>query len=158
MTTLPDFEHDAREALLNNAENALYAEPDNLAFRFLRSANENFREYASRHDYDIDAIPDSGQVTDTQRSNRGVSATVEWPHRLTALFEFGVTPHVIEGNPRLAFSWPSPPSGTRPQGAPSFVSTDKVNWGSVTGGIPESRSIRGALQLLRLQLEGEVSL
>ena len=55
------------------------------------------------------------------------------------------------GNPTLAFGWESPPEGTRPPGAPSYVVTDEVNWGSVTGGIDEARAIRDMLIDLRRQ-------
>lgn len=156
MTTLPDFEDDARDAILDKMEDELYAGPDNIAFRYLRAANQNFEEYASRHGYDIGAIPASGRVENTSRTNQTVSATIRWSHYLTLLFEYGVDPHTITGD--LAFAWPSPPEGTRPEGAPSYVETDSVNWGSVTGGIPESRSIRGARSFIRLELEGEVTL
>ncbi len=154
MTELADFEDDAREALLDKAEEALYAGPDNIMFQLLRAANRNWDDYAGRNDYDIGDIPASGRVTETARGPRSVSATLEWEHELTALFEFGVSPHKIEGNPLLSFAWPSPPEGTRPQGAPGYVETESVNWGSVTGGIPESRAIRGALNRLRFEMQG----
>lgn len=158
MTALDGFEDNLRESVMEDAEANLYAGRNNLAYQFLRAANQNFREYASRQGYDIGGIPDSGRVTGTSRSSRSVSATIEWTHGLTALFEYGVEPHTIEGNPLLSFYWDSPPEGTRPSGAPSYVETQSVNWGSVTGGIPEARAIRDALTFLELQTEGSVTL
>lgn len=165
MATLPDFENDARDALLDKAENALYAEPDNITYQFLRCANNNFEEYANRHDYDIHDIPASGHVTDTTRTTNSVSSTVLWDHPLTGIYEYGAQPHTIEGNPILSFVWSDPPQWVKekfPQGRDAsgrFVSGWRVYFSSVNHpGVPESRSIRGALQLLRLQLEGRVSL
>lgn len=155
MTTLEsDFEQELTDALLSDAADELYAEPNNLAFQFLETANQNFEDYADRNDYDIGGIPDSGRVTATSRGENSVSATVEWTHPLSALYEFGVSPHTITGD--LAFPWEGPPEGTRPEGAPAFVQTDSVNWGSVTGGIPESRAIRNALQYWELIVGGEI--
>ena len=64
----------------------------------------------------------------------------------------------MEGSPLLAFVWESPPQGTRPSGAPQFVETQSVNWGSVTGGIEEARAIRGALDYIRFREQGSVTL
>lgn len=157
MTSLPDFERDAREAMVDTAENALYAERDNLAFALLQAINQNFEDYAATQGYDLDSIIESGQVTDTQRTRRGARATLRWGS-LSALFEFGVDPHTITGNPTLAFQWPAPPEGTRPEGAPGYVVADEVEWGSVTGGIPESRAVRGALNQLRFERSGSIRL
>jgi hypothetical protein len=114
-------------------------------------AEEQFRAYAGRNDYDIEHIWQDVDGPEVTRSRDGVTAYVQWPG-LTALFEFGVDPHTIEGDPVLAFYWQGPPEGTRPSGAPSYVVTDSVNWGSVTGGIPEARAIRHALDVTRQDL------
>ena len=154
MTTLDrGIEDDLREAVMDEAEDALYAERDNLAFRFLQLVNSNIDDYAAANDYDLDSIKESGRVTDTSRGRDRVSATLEWGG-LSGLFEFGVSPHTIDGNPLLSFKWESPPEGTRPAGAPAFVQTEQVNWGSVTGGIPPGRFIRGALNTVRFDAQG----
>lgn len=158
MTTLSGFESNLQDSLTDDMEAGLYAEPDNLAYQLLRAANQNFEEYASRQGYDIGGIPQSGKVTSTSRSRGSVSATIEWTHGLTALYEYGVSPFTMHGSPILSFYWDSPPEGTRPEGAPAFVNTTEVNWGSVTGGIPEARAIRGALNYIRLQGEGSTTL
>jgi hypothetical protein len=146
-----DFEDKLTEALLDTAETQL----EEAAEQLKRVAEENFKDYAARNGYDIEHIWQDAAVTNVERSPGSVSVRVEWPE-LTALFEFGVGPHIIRGSP-LAFEWQGPPEGTRPPGAPKFVQTDKVNWGSVTGGIDESRAIRSALDVVRVNLGGTVT-
>lgn len=152
MTTLRDFGRKAEQALLEKAEP--YAEA--LGERLKDAAEENFKEYASRNGYDIDHIWREATLSVTRRGNE-YHIEVQWPG-LTAIYEFGVDPFVLEGSPTLSFSWDSPPQGTRPPGAPSYVVADKVNWGSVTGGIEEARAIRGALDFIRFQEQGEITL
>lgn len=152
MTTLDaSFEADLRDALLTEAEQRLETAGEQLR----RVAREEFEAYAARNDYDIDHVWTDAEGPTVERTSEAVTATVRWPG-LTALFEFGVDPHTIEGSP-LAFEWAAPPEGTRPSGAPQFVETDSVNWGSVTGGIPEARAIRTALDVVRLDLGGTVT-
>jgi len=145
MTTLSGFEEAAKQALLDEAESQMPAWVDRLT----AITELNWRQYASRKGYSIEHIWED-RTTSTRRTPNSVQATVRWP--FSALFEYGVSPHVIEGNPTLAFWWESPPEGTRPPGAPSFVVADSVNWGSVTGGIDGSRAIRDGL----LQWRGEL--
>ena len=153
MTTLEsDFESDLRDHLLDEAEGALYDDRDNLAFQFLKLVNQNWEDYMRSTGYALEHIPESGRVIDTERRQNSVSATLEWSG-LTSLFEWGVSPHAIQGNP-LAFDWPAPPEGTRPEGAPSYIVANQVNWGSVTGGIPAARAIRGALNQIRFRAQG----
>ena len=150
MTTIDGFEDALREELLDAAEDAVAEHRDDLA----QESGDRFDAYANRHGYDLDYLPRGIETSRVTRRGNRVSATVSWPWG-TALWEYGVEPHVIEGNPTLAFSWDAPPSGTRPPGAPSFVKTDSVNWGSVTGGIPEARAIRTALQVVGRAMRGE---
>lgn len=147
MTALDGFEDALRDDLLDQAEGRVADELDRLA----DEAETNFRRYASANDYDIDHIWEDAVVGAVQRRANSVSARVEWPS-LTNLFEYGVGPHIIEGNPLLAFAWAAPPEGTRPPGAPSFVVAESVNWGSVTGGIDEARAIRDAREGVRQSL------
>lgn len=141
----PDqFENDLRDALIDDAEDALYNGPNNLAFQLLQDAETNFQNYANAHDYDIEHIWQDAKVTDARRTARGASARIEWPP-LTSLFEFGVSPHTIRGNPILHFFWAA---------KNRWVRTEEVNWGSETGGIPESRAIRNAINGFRAKLRG----
>lgn len=141
MTTIDGFEDALRESLMDAAEEEAAAMRDDLA----DDAEANWKSYAAANGYDIGHIWEDAERAPVRRRGRNrVTTSVTWPG-LTGLFEYGVGPHVIEGNPYLAFTWESPPQGTRPPGAPRDIVTDKVNWGSVTGGIPASRAIRDAL-------------
>ena len=148
MTTLDSsFEDDLRAAVLDNVEDAARTD---IGPKLKRVAAENFQSYASRNGYDIDHIWNDAELA-VDRDDSSVTIRVEWPG-LTALFEWGVDPHTIKGNPVLSFTWNSPPQGTRPPGAPKHVTADEVNWGSVTGGIPEARAIRDAIDQLEADL------
>ena len=145
MTSLDrGFEDNLREAVLDKAEAQLYGERDNIAFDMLSTANDNFRDYAAENDYELESIIESGRVTATERTSQDVSATFEWGP-LSGLFEFGVAPHTIDGNPLLHFYW---------EAKNQWIKTESVNWGSETGGIPESRAIRNALNETRRALQG----
>lgn len=148
MTELSGFEDNARDAILDDAEQLA----DDMGQAVKDRAAENFQSYASRNDYDIQHVWRDVTGPDTRRSGDTITTRIQWP-ALTGLFEYGVAPHTISGNPLLSFAWPSPPEGTRPQGAPAYVETQEVDWGSVTGGIDESRAIRDALAYLRTQYE-----
>lgn len=149
MTTVETgFEDAAREAVLDDVERTVRTE---LGPALKQTVRENIEGYADRHGYDIEHIWEDAELM-IDRSDRAVDIRIEYPG-LTALFEFGVSPHTIEGNPLLSFDWEAPPEGTRPPGAPRHVVTGFVDWGSVTGGIPEARGIRDALQWFRREVE-----
>ncbi|AFZ74560.1 hypothetical protein [Natronobacterium gregoryi] len=145
---LPNFEDDLREAVLDDVEQTLQEE---LGPELERVARENWQSYASRHGYDIDFVWGDVDGPIVERDRDSVTLRLEWPG-LSALFEFGVDPHTKSGNPVLAFEWASPPEGTRPPGAPEYVVAEEINWGSVTGGISESRAVRDAMNWLRRSL------
>lgn len=138
MTLANSFEDDLREAILDDVERKAR---DDIGPRLVDIARENWRAYASRHDYDIDHIWEDAELF-VERDDSSVEIRIEWPG-LTALFEWGVDPHTIEGNPLLHFYWDE---------IDQWITTESVNWGSETGGIPESRAIRDAID----QLEGEL--
>jgi hypothetical protein len=144
MTDLPGLESNLQESLQDDIETAT-AE---MGGALKDEAEANFREYASRNDYGISHIWSEASVGNVESGPGRASVSVEWP-ALTALFEWGVDPHTIEGNPLLHFYW---------EAADQWIMTDEVNWGSETGGINESRAIRGALNYLRLQYERSVRL
>jgi hypothetical protein len=131
-----DFEAELCEAVLDDVEATLQ---DEIGPLLKRTARENFEAYASEHGYDIDHVWEDAEGPLVERKEETVSVRVEWPG-LTALFEFGVSPHTIEGDPLLHFYW---------EKIDQWVTTESVEWGSDTGGIPESRAIRDALNLVR---------
>jgi len=133
------FESDLREALLDDIEETAREEtaPDLLA-----TAQAKWIAYAAEHGYSIEHIwQDAALAVD--RDRRGVTIRIEWP-ALTALFEFGVAPHTIDGNPLLHFYWAA---------KDQWIQTESVDWGSETGGIPEARAIRDALHEARRDLQ-----
>jgi len=151
MTTIDGFEDALREELLDAAEDAVAEHRDDLA----QESGDRFDAYANRHGYDIGFIADGIETSRVERRGNRVSATVSWPE-YTSLYEYGVSPFTLQASgDQLAFLWRSPPEGTRPPGAPSFVQAESVNWGSVTGGIPEARAIRTALQVVGRAMRGE---
>ena len=137
MATLDsNFEADLQEAVLDEAERVLREE---LGPLLIETARENFQAYANANGYDIDHIWTDVDGPTIERRGDTIVMRVEWP-ALTALFEFGVAPHTIEGNPLLHFYW---------EAKDQWIKTESVDWGSETGGIPESRAIRNALATLR---------
>jgi len=137
MATLESgFEDKLEEALLQEIEQTL---ADEIGPLLIRTARENFQRYASANGYDIDHIWTDVDGPTVARDGDSVEMRVEWP-ALTALFEFGVSPHTIEGNPVLHFYW---------EKIDREITVQSVEWGSDTGGIPESRAIRDALDALR---------
>jgi len=137
MATLESgFEDALREAVLDDAERVVR---EDLGPLLVDTAQENFQAYAARNGYDIDHIWEDVDAPTIERRRGRIQMRVEWPE-LTALFEFGVAPHTIEGNPLLHFFW---------EAKDTWVQTESVDWGSETGGISESRAIRDALATLR---------
>lgn len=130
MTLSDSFEDDLCGAVLDDAERQVR---DEIGPRLINVARENWGAYASRNGYDIGHIPGEAELS-VERSDGAVEARIEWPE-LTALFELGVDPHTIRGD--LHFYW---------EEIDQWVKTESVNWGSETGGIPEARAIRDALE------------
>lgn len=137
MATLDSsFEADLREAMLDDVQQKLSEE---IGPALKRAAEENWKAYANQNGYDIDHIWEDADGPFVDRSQKGVSLRIEWPG-LTALFEFGVSPHTIDGNPLLHFYY---------ERIDRWITVTSVEWGSETGGIPESRAIRDALNQIR---------
>lgn len=143
------FERDLKAALVDDAEDKLYREGDPLAFEFLQAANDNLDAYGRSNDYDVQPVIESGAVVDTQRSPNGVSVTLEWDHDAAAFFEFGTSPHTVEGDP-LAFEFDAQeypglaemfPEGT------AFLNSVEVS------GLPRGRWLRNALTSFQARLQ-----
>jgi hypothetical protein len=139
VTIESDFEDAFHEASLNNIEQWFEEE---IGPQLIEVARENWRAYADRNDYDIDHIPEDAELF-VERDGDSIAIRVEFPE-LTALFEWGVDPHTINGEPLLHFYY---------ERIDQWVTTESVDWGSETGGIPEARAIRDALHHLRREIQ-----
>jgi len=161
MTTLDsDFEADLQAAVLDEAETTLVGEQANLVFQFVELVHSNLRTYAERHDYDVESTIDSLGTPTVDRSAGRIAVTIGWESEQMDRWEFGVSPHTIDGDPILSFIWADPPQWVREefdQGRSEtgeFVSGWRVFFPSVEHpGIPESRAIRDAINGLRQVLD-----
>lgn len=132
------FEAKLREALLADVERQVRKD---VGPALKETAEANWKAYAARNDYDISHVWDDAELSVSRRRN-AVAVRIEWP-ALTALFEFGVSPHTIDGNPLLHFYW---------EAKDQWITTESVDWGSETGGIEAARAIRDALDLTERDL------
>lgn len=138
MTLDSDFEAKLQAAVLDDVEQTL---KDEIGPQLKQVAEDNFKNYAQANGYDIEHVWQDAELS-VERGRDSVTVTVEWPG-LTALFEFGVDPHTIEGDPLLHFYW---------EEQDRWVQAEEVNWGSETGGINEAGAIRDAMAQIRRQL------
>lgn len=161
MATLDQsFEGDLRDAVLGDAETKLVGEEANLVFEFVELVHANLRTYGRRHGYDVESTIDSLGTPQVDRSEGRITVTVGWESEQMDRWEFGVSPHTINGQPILSFIWQSPPEWVKDefeQGRDSsgqFVSGWRVFFGSVDHpGLPASRAIRDAIEGLRQVLQ-----
>ena len=130
------FQEAVETAMLDAVEQRLREE---IGPQLKQTARENFESYAAANGYDIEHIWEDAEGPTVEREDGAVTVRIEWP-ALTALFEFGVSPHTIDGNPLLKFYW---------EAKDQWITTESVDWGSETGGIPEARAIRDAMNEVR---------
>lgn len=157
MTTLDSsFESDLKEALLDEVERELTGRQANLVFQFVELVHSNLRSYGNRLGYDVESTIDSLGTPEVDRSGNTVSVTVGWESEQMSRWEFGVSPHTIDGEPILSFVWENPPDWVKEEfdqarsSGGEFESGWRVFFPSVDHpGIPESRAIRDALNGLR---------
>lgn len=157
MTTLDSsFEADLREAVLDDVESKLAGEEANLVFQFVELVHSNLRSYGRRQGYDVESTIESLGTPEVDRSGGTISVTVGWESEQFSRFEFGVSPHRIDGSPILSFVWENPPDWVRQEfdqareTGGQFQSGWRVYFESVDHpGIPESRALRDALNGLR---------
>lgn len=165
MTTLEaSFEDNLREAMLDEAEAKLVGQQANLIYEFVELVHERLRSYGRRHGYDVESTIDSLGEPQVERTDDRLTVTIGWTSEQMARWEFGVSPHTIDGNPVLSFVWEDPPGWVREEfeqarsAGGEFrsgwrVYFSSVEWGSDTGGIPASRAIRDSIRGLRRVLE-----
>jgi len=157
MTTLAsDFEDSLRDAVLDEVEHELTGRQANLVFQFVELVHSNLRSYGKRQGYDVESTIDSLGTPVVDRSGDTISVTVGWVSEQMSRWEFGVSPHTIDGNPILSFVWENPPDWVREEfdqargAGGQFESGWRVFFPSVDHpGIPESRAIRDALNGLQ---------
>ena len=154
------FERKLREALLDEAEHEFAGKPANLVYQFVELVHTRLRAYGQRHGYDVEGTIDSIQQPEVQRSNGRLVITVGWASEQMDRWEFGVSPHTIDGNPVLSFVWADPPQWVREEfdqargEGGQFESGWRVFLPEVDHpGIPESRAIRDSLHALRRVVE-----
>lgn len=154
MTTLNrGFETDLSDAVLDNAEVQLIGGSDPLAFQFIQLVHERLRSYGRRYDYDVESTIDSLGTPEVDRSGDRITVTVGWESDQMMRWEFGVSPHTIDGDPILSFVWEDAPAEVREQFSQArddsgrYQSGVRVFFASVDHpGIPASRAIREALR------------
>lgn len=141
---VPDAINDsARQAFLDSAEAALVGEQGNLISQAVGEAHENLAGFAdAQGGYEYAPVEDSFDGVEVDRGQRELVVEWSWTHVAAGLWEFGVPPHTIRGDP-LHFYWAE---------KDQWVQTDEVNWGSESGGIPEARWVRDSLHWLRREV------
>ena len=146
MTTLPNFEADARKAILDEAEKHAHEE---IAPAVQEHAHDILEAYGREHDYDVQSIIDAGE-TRVERRKGSIRIRWGWPEP-AIFFERGTVDHVVEADeaPVLSFIWEDPPQWIREEfeqegdGWRVFLPEVEVD------GLPESRFIRDTLNWLR---------
>ena len=146
---------DARAALLDGLEAKLVGQQGNLVFQAIRVSHGTLREYGQRNDYSVEPIAESLRV-ERERSQRDLTVRWFWTHEAAQYFNFGVSPHTIDGNPILSFIWTDAPQGVKEM----FPHTERVNgsprvfFQSVDHpGIPASHYVRAGTRWLQSELQ-----
>ena len=145
---LPNFEADARDALLDKLEQHAREE---IAPAVQQHAHDILEAYGREHDYDVGTIIEAGETRVERRKGR-VVVRWGWPEP-AIFFERGTVDHVVEAKNAdvLSFIWEDPPGWVREEyereGDGWRVFLPKVE---VTG-LPESRFIRDTLNWLEAQ-------
>lgn len=160
MQLASDFEQQAADALLDDAEAKAIGERANLDFQIVELVHTRLRAYAQRHGYDVESTIESLGQPEVRRTANAVTITVGWESEQMLRWEFGVSPHTIRGKPVLSFVWSDPPAWVREEfqqaRAPGgeFASGYRVFLPEVEHpGIPESRAIRDTMHALREVLQ-----
>lgn len=139
----------------------------NLIAATVRRANEVLLQRAASEEWDVEDVAASVNVEVNETSgtsagavSAGLSIRIWYEHEAAEFFEFGTSPHTVEGDP-LSFVWEErhdPPEwvrenfeadtseGGRPGYRVFFASAD-------VQGIPEVRYLRSALDWLEREMQ-----
>jgi hypothetical protein len=146
---------DAREALLDELEATLVGERGNLVSQAIRVSHGALRSYGDRNDYHVDPIAESVRV-ERDRSAQDLTVRWHWDHEAAKWFNWGVSPHTIDGDPLLSFIWEDAPKGVREM----FPHTERVGGDprvflkSVDHpGLPAAHFLRAGTRWLRSELQ-----
>jgi len=152
MNLSTSFEADAREAFLDDAEQRLVGEQDNVVFQAVQESHTVLETAGAKLGWSVDPVINSLETPVVDRTPTSVTATWGWSHEAAPFFEFGTSPHTIEGNPILSFIWEDAPAGVREM----FANTERVDGDPRVylrevdhPGTPALRFVREGLRWLR---------
>jgi len=145
----------AQESLLADTRQRLVGQQNNLIFQSVRVAHGALRSYGQRNDYAVEPITESVAIQRVEESPNTLTVAWAWEHEAAQYFQFGVSPHTIDGDPILSFIWEDAPQGVREM----FSNTERVGgdprvfFRSVDHpGIPDSRYVQAGMNWLRQEL------
>lgn len=151
------FERNLREAILDSTEEELL---DAWAEGFVDLVHARLRSYGERHDYDVESTIESFEGVELKRTRNGIHLEATWASPQMERWEFGTSPHTIDGNPILSFVWEDPPQWVREEfdqargEGGQFQSGWRVFLPEVEHpGMPASRAIRESFDGLQRLLE-----
>jgi len=134
------------EAAREEAYRELVGKRDNLVFQAIQESHDRLRKVGESEDYDVEPIIESLELVEVDES--GGEIRWGWSHPAAEFFEFGTSPHTIEGDPILSFVWEDPPADIAAQfeaegdGVRVFFSSVDVS------GIVETRFVRAGVEFL----------
>jgi len=117
------FGDEAQQALVNDVREKLVGQQNNLVFASVRVAHGTLRSYGSRNDYAVEPVTESVEIIETTATDSTFRVRWGWTHEAAEYFQFGVSPHTINGTPLLSFIWEDAPDGVREM----FEHTERVD-------------------------------
>lgn len=144
-----------QQALLANIRDTVVDRRGNLVFQSVRVANGALRSWGQRHGFEVEPVTESVQVLTVDEMGQTLRVRWGWLHEATKYFQFGVSPHTIDGRPLLSFIWEDAPDSVREL----FPHTERVDGDprvflpSVDHpGMPESRFVNAGINWLRQEV------
>jgi hypothetical protein len=149
------------EAATDEIREQLVGRERNLIAETIQAANDRLEQFAADEEWDVDSVTAAWDVVVDERGGT-LAVRLENTHPAAEYFEFGTSPHTINGDPVLSFVWEErhdPPDWVREEfeqatsdnGRPGYrVFFSEVN----VDGITETRFLRSALDFLENQLRG----
>jgi len=146
----------AQRALLADLREELVDQQGNLVFQSVRVAHGALRSYGQRNDYAVEPVTESVEIVSVDETARSLTVRWEWGHEAAGFFQFGVSPHTINGTPILSFIWEDAPQGVRDM----FSDTERVGGDPRVffrqvnhPGIPASRYVQAGVNWLRQEVQ-----